>query len=62
MRDEKKLNVYNETVEELYNRLETNEKGLTDEEAEKRLLRDGENKLTEKKKKSNFALFFGQFY
>ena len=61
MRDEKKLKVYNETVEELYNRLETNEKGLTDEEAEKRLLRDGENKLTEKKKKSNFALFFGQF-
>ena len=61
MRDEKKLNVYNEKVEELYKRLETNEKGLTDEEAQKRLLRDGENKLTEKKKKSNLALFFGQF-
>ncbi len=60
MRDEK-LNVYNEKVEDLYKRLETNERGLTDEEAEKRLLRDGENKLTEKKKKSNLALFFGQF-
>ena len=61
MRDEKKLNVYNEKVEELYKRLGTNEKGLTDEEAQKRLLRDGENKLTEKKKKSNLALFLGQF-
>lgn len=61
MREEKKLNVYNETIDELYKRLETTEKGLTDEEAQKRLLRDGENKLTEKKRKSNIALFFGQF-
>ena len=61
MKEEKKLNVYNETVDELYKRLETTEKGLTDEEAQKRLLRDGENKLTEKKKKSNIALFLGQF-
>ena len=49
MREEKKLNVYNETIDELYKRLETTERGLTDEEAQKRLLRDGENKLTEKK-------------
>lgn len=61
MREEKKLNVYNETIDELYKRLETTERGLTDEEAQKRLLRDGENKLTEKKRKSNIALFFGQF-
>ena len=61
MKEEKKLNVYNETIDELYKRLETTEKGLTDEEAQKRLLRDGENKLTEKKRKSNIALFFGQF-
>lgn len=61
MREEKKLEVYNETVEELYKRLETNEQGLTEEEAKKRLERDGENKLTERKKKSNFMLFLGQF-
>ena len=61
MREEKKLEVYNETVEELYKRLETNEKGLTEEEAKKRLERDGENKLTERKKKSNLMLFLGQF-
>lgn len=61
MREEKKLNVYNETIDELYKRLETTERGLTDEVAQKRLLRDGENKLTEKKRKSNIALFFGQF-
>lgn len=61
MREEKKLNIYNETIDELYKRLETTERGLTDEEAQKRLLRDGENKLTEKKRKSNIALFFGQF-
>ena len=38
---EEKLNIYNEKVEDLYKRLETSEKGLTEEEAEKRLLRDG---------------------
>ncbi len=61
MKNEKNLDVYNEKVEEIYERLQTNEKGLTDEEALKRLQRDGENKLTEKKKKSNIALFFEQF-
>lgn len=58
---EKKLTVYNETIDELYKRLKTSEKGLTDEEAKKRLLRDGENKLMEKKRKSNIVLFFEQF-
>ena len=57
MRDEKKLDVYNETVEEIYTRFETNSKGLTDAEVKKRLERDGENKLTERKKKSSFMLF-----
>ncbi len=56
-----KLNVYNETVEELYERLKTSEIGLTEEEAKERLLQNGENKLTEKKKKSNLVLFFEQF-
>lgn len=61
MRNENELNVYNEKVDDLFKRLETSEEGLTDEEATKRLLRDGENKLIEKKKKSNIALFLGQF-
>ena len=61
MREEKKLSVYNETAEELYERLDTSESGLTEEEARKRLERDGENKLIEKKKKSNALLFLEQF-
>ena len=61
MREEKKLDGYNETVNEIYQRLKTNEKGLTEEEAQKRLERDGANKLVERKKKSNLALFFNQF-
>ena len=61
MREEKKLEVYNETVEEIYNRFQTSERGLTEEEVKKRLERDGENKLIERKKKSNLMLFLGQF-
>ncbi len=61
MKDEKKLMGYNETIDELYKRLDTNIKGLTEEEAAKRLERDGENKLVERKKKSNFILFLEQF-
>ena len=53
MREEKKLDVYNEKVEELYKRLETNINGLSEIEAKKRLERDGENKLEERNKKSN---------
>ena len=53
--------VYNETVEEIYKRLDTNINGLTEEEAQKRLAKDGENKLTERKKKSSFTLFLNQF-
>ena len=61
MKEEKKLEVYNESVEEIYNRLQTSEKGLSEEEVKKRLERDGENKLTERKKKSSFMLFLSQF-
>ncbi len=53
--------VYNKSVEEIYKELETGEKGLSEEEAQKRLERDGQNKLVERKKKSNIALFLGQF-
>ena len=61
MREEKKLEVYNEKVDELYKRLDTNINGLSEIEAKLRLERDGENKLEERKKKSNVMLFLGQF-
>ena len=54
-------NVYNESIEEIYKRLKTNRKGLTQEEANERLIKNGENKLTERKKKSNLSLFLEQF-
>lgn len=61
MREEKKMAVYNEKVEDLYKRLETNINGLSEIEAKKRLERDGQNKLEERKKKSSLMLFLGQF-
>lgn len=53
--------VYNETVEEIYKRLDTGLDGLTVREAESRLEKYGENKLKEKKKESNIKLFLSQF-
>ena len=53
--------VYNKKVEDIYKELETSENGLSEEEVQKRLERDGQNKLVERKKKSNIALFLGQF-
>ena len=61
MREEKKKNVYNEKVDDLYNKFETSITGLSEEEAKKRLDRDGENKLTEKKNTSSLVLFINQF-
>ena len=56
-----KKNIYNETIEDLYKRFKTDKDGLSEEEAKKRLEQKGEKKLAEQKKKSNIALFFGQF-
>ena len=53
----KENNYYNKKVEELYKELNTNISGLTEEEASKRLEEYGENKLAERKKKSNFIIF-----
>ena len=52
----KENNYYNKKVEELYKELNTNISGLTEEEASKRLEEYGENKLAERKKKSNFII------
>ena len=43
MKEEKKLNYYNETVDELYKKYNTNINGLSEEEAQKRLEQNGEN-------------------
>lgn len=57
----KENNYYNKKVEELYKELNTNISGLTEEEASKRLEEYGENKLAERKKKSNLIIFLNQF-
>lgn len=54
-------NYYNKKVEQLYKELNTSINGLTEEEASKRLEKYGENKLVERKKKSNFIIFLNQF-
>ncbi len=53
--------VYNKSIEELYEELASSASGLTNAEAIKRLETNGENKLDEAKKKSNVTLFLGQF-
>lgn len=53
--------VYNESIEEIYKRLNTSIDGLNVSEAESRLEKYGENKLKEKKKDSNIKLFLSQF-
>ena len=52
---------YQISAEEVKKKMETSEHGLTTEEAAKRLAQYGENVLAEGKKKSVFAVVFGQF-
>lgn len=54
-------NNYNKSIEELYKEYQSNINGLTNEEAYSRLQTYGENKLKEKKKKSNIIMFLEQF-
>ena len=58
---EKERESYKKTVEELYGKYKTSINGLTSEEANIRLQKNGENKLTERKKKSNIKIFIEQF-
>ena len=56
------MNYYSKDRESVLNALETDpSQGLSQQEAEKRLQTYGENKLQEKKKKSNLQRFFEQF-
>ena len=52
---------HDKSVIETFEELHTGEDGLTDKEAESRLIEYGENKLSEKKKKSLALRFFEQF-
>ena len=52
---------YNKSVSETLKELNTSEKGLTAEEAKKRLAENGENSLEHKKKTNYFLKFMAQF-
>ena len=54
-------NFYNKKIDELYKEFSSSINGLSEEEANKRLEKYGENKLLERKKKSNFVIFLSQF-
>jgi len=55
------VNYYRLTVEETFNRLDTKEEGLTEQEAEKRLKEYGFNELREEKKTTPLEIFINQF-
>ena len=55
------MKFYNQTIEEIKEELKTTELGLSSDEANIRLEKDGKNKLAEAKKTSIIARFFKQF-
>ena len=55
------MKYYNLDIKEIYNKLNTNEKGLSKVEVDKRLKKYGKNKLVEKKKKSKLEKFLNEF-
>ncbi|TFH19248.1 cation-translocating P-type ATPase [Candidatus Bathyarchaeota archaeon] len=54
-------NYYNLTIEETFNRLNTSESGVSDDEAKSRLEAYGLNELVEEKKTTPFEIFLSQF-
>ncbi|QTL98683.1 HAD-IC family P-type ATPase [Iocasia frigidifontis] len=55
------MKYYQEKIEEIFSTLNTDIEGLSNKEAEKRLTKYGENKLSVKKERSKLLLFFSQF-
>lgn len=53
--------VYKKNIDELYKEYNTSIDGLANQEATNRLNKYGENKLKEKRKKSNLVMFLSQF-
>lgn len=54
------MNFYLESVEDVLKKVGSNESGLTQEKAERRLLKNGKNKLKEGKRTSVFQMFLQQ--
>ncbi len=54
------MKIYTKSKEDLYKELNTGENGLSNEEANKRLIRDGKNVLSESKKVSIFKMILNQ--
>ena len=54
-------NFYSQTIQEVFGKLNSNEHGLTNEEAKKRLFEFGPNKFAEAKVDSIFSIFIRQF-
>ena len=55
------MEFYKQKIDEVIENLKTSKDGLTDEEAKKRLQKDGYNKLKETKKRGIFLMFLDQF-
>ena len=53
---------YYQELNEVYQELKTSEKGLSSEEAKKRIEEYGPNEIREKKKTSPIRIFFSQFH
>ena len=53
--------MYNKKIEDVYKLLDSDKKGLSSSEANKRLEKDGFNELVEAKSKSKFSIFLEQF-
>ena len=54
------MKAYSKKIDELFKELNTNENGLSKEEASKRLISNGKNELTHKKKNSIFKMILEQ--
>ncbi len=54
-------NFYSMNLNEIYKKLDSNEKGLGEEEAKKRIWQHGYNEIEEKKKAPSWVLFLNQF-
>ncbi len=55
------MDYYSKNIKEIFRELNTSEKGISEEEAKKRLLGYGLNEIREEKRISPFRIFLGQF-
>lgn len=55
------MDVYQKTIQQLFQELNVTDQGLSSKEARERILRNGENKLSEEKKPTIISIFLNQF-